>query len=224
MSISQWPEHQRPREKLIHKGPHSLSDAELLAIFLRNGLPGQSAVSLSQDLINRCGSLRDFLKEPVESLCDMPGLGLAKVAQVMAALELGRRNLQQGLQQGPGLASPTETAEFLLAQLQDRPYETFCCLYLDTRHRVLAFEELFRGGLKGATVYPGEVVKRALHHHAAAVILAHNHPSGVCEPSEADKHLTERLQQALELVDIKVLDHLVLGDRAWVSLADRGLI
>ncbi len=224
MSILNWPEAERPREKLLARGAAALSDAELLAIFLRTGVAGKTAVDLSRELLARFGSLRGLFTAEKSSFCEAPGLGAAKFAQLQAVLELSRRYLGETLERGQALTSPADTRDYLRAILRDRRQEAFCCLYLDTRHRVLKFEELFQGTLDGAAVYPREVVKSALAHNAAAVILAHNHPSGVAEPSRADEALTQRLKEALALVDIRVLDHLVVGEGDITSFAERGLI
>ena len=224
MPISSWPKAERPREKLLSRGPTALSDAELLAIFLRTGVRGKTAVDLARDLLSRFGSLRALLMASQETFCEAPGLGAAKYTQLQAVLEMSRRYLGESLARGQALTSPEDTRAFLCARLRDCPQEIFCCLFLDTRHRVLAFEELFRGTLDGAAVYPREVVKQALAHNAAAVILAHNHPSGVAEPSRADEALTQRLKEALAVVDIRVLDHLVVGDGDITSFAERGLL
>lgn len=224
MPISNWPEAERPREKLLSRGPAALSDAELLAIFLRTGVTGKTAVDLARDLLSRFGSLRVLLEASQQTFCEAPGLGTAKYVQLQAVLEMNRRYLGEKLERGQALTSPEDTRAYLTARLRDQPREIFCCLFLDTRHRVLAFEELFHGTLDGAAVYPREVVKQALAHNAAAVILAHNHPSGVAEPSQADKALTQRLKDALALVDIRVLDHLVIGDGDITSFAERGLL
>lgn len=224
MSISSWPVTERPREKLIQKGPKALSDAELLAIFLRTGLPGLTALDLARRLLAKFGSLRALLQVEQQDLCAEPGLGNAKYAQFQAALEIGRRVLAEQINKGSGLTSPADTRRYLMSCLRDLPVEVFCCLFLDNRHRVLAFEELFRGTLTGAAVYPREVVKRALKHNAAAVIFAHNHPSGVAEPSQADEQITQRLQDALGLVEVRVLDHFVVGEGEPVSFAEKGLL
>lgn len=224
MAITDWPAAERPREKLLANGATSLSDAELLAIFLRTGVRGKSAVDLARDLLSRFGSLRALLAADREALCAVSGLGEAKYIQLVAALEVGRRHLGARVARGEALQSPCDTLDYLQASLRDRPYEVFCCLFLDNRHRVLAFEELFRGTLNGTAVYPREVVKRALALNAAAAILVHNHPSGVAEPSQADEVLTERLQEALSLVEVRLLDHIVVGDGETVSFSERGLI
>ncbi|HXG27771.1 MAG TPA: DNA repair protein RadC [Nevskiales bacterium] len=220
--IRAWPVDERPRERLLTRGAAVLSDAELIAIFLRTGLPGKSAVELARELLARFGGLRGLLNADAATLCACPGLGPAKYAQLQAALEMARRHLGEQLSRGDALSDPAATRRFLQARLRDRAHEVFACLYLDNQHRVLGFEELFRGTLDGASVYPREVVKAALKHNAAALIFAHNHPSGVAEPSAADRSLTQRLRAALALVDIRVLDHLVVGDGEITSLAERG--
>jgi len=224
MAIKDWPVGERPRERLLRDGAAGLSDAELLAIFLRTGTVGRSAVDVARDLLQRFGTLRRLLAATRDDFCAAPGLGDAKFAQLQAALEMGRRHHDETLARGATLSSPADSARFLTGRLRDYPFEVFAVLFLDARHRVLAFEELFRGTIDGATVHPREVVRRALHHNAAAVILSHNHPSGVAEPSDADRRVTERLRDALSLVDVRVLDHLVVGDGSSCSLAERGLI
>ena len=224
MSISQWPVNERPREKLLERGADSLSDAELLAIFLRTGLPGMNAVDLARDLLSRYGSLRALFEAHQRRFCDTPGLGPAKYAQLQAVLEMVRRYLHENLRRGDALRNPADTRNYLSAQLRGRDHEVFACLFLDTRHRVIAFEEVFRGTIDGASVHPREIVKLALAHNAAAVILAHNHPSGVSEPSQADIRLTGRLRDSLALVDVRVLDHLIVGDGAATSLAELGMM
>lgn len=220
MSIQQWPEAERPREKLLQRGASALSDAELLAVLLGSGVRGQDAVALGRELLQQSGGLASLLAKPLPP--QGKGLGPAKRARLGAALELARRTLGEELIRGPGLSSPQDSARFLSAQLRHRPYEVFACLYLDNRHRVLAFEELFRGTVDGASVHPREVVRACIDHNAAAVILAHNHPSGVAEPSSADRHITEALGSALSLIGVRILDHLVIGADAPVSMAERG--
>jgi DNA repair protein RadC len=224
MPIAEWPEREKPREKLLQRGAGSLSDAELLAIFLRTGLRGKTAVDLARDLLAGHDGLRPLLDTDARRLCEVRGLGLAKVVQLKAALELGRRYLEATLRHGASLTSPAATRDYLTARLRAYPFEVFSCLFLDNRHRVLEYEELFSGTIDGASVHPREVVRRALHHNAAAVILAHNHPSGVAEPSGADRAITRRLREALDLVDVRVLDHFVIGDGEVVSFAERGLL
>lgn len=222
MSIRHWPAAERPREKLLEQGAAALSDAELLAIFLRTGLPGQSAVDLARQLLVQFGGLRPLLEADLATFCRQPGLGPAKFAQLQAVLEMARRHLAEGLRRDSALESPRAVRDYLKAQLRHEPHEVFGCLFLDTRHRVLSFEVLFRGTIDGASVYARQVVKRALAHNAAALILTHNHPSGVAEPSQADRDLTHRLKDALALVDVRVLDHFVVGDGEPLSLAEYG--
>jgi DNA repair protein RadC len=223
MSIKHWPDNERPREKLLQRGAASLSDAELLAIFLRTGLPGLSAVDLSRQLLENFGSLRSLLTASHQDFCQHKGLGDAKFAQLQASLEMAKRHLSESLKRDDCLTSPEQTTRYLKQQLRDQPHEVFACLMLDNRNRVIAFRELFRGTIDGASVYPREVVKQALADNAAAVIFAHNHPSGIAEPSQADIHITERLTKALALVDIRVLDHVIVGDDT-VCFSERGLI
>jgi DNA repair protein RadC len=222
MSINHWPAAERPREKLLASGPQVLSDAELLAIFLRTGCVGQSAVELARTLLQEFGGLRGLLCAERNRLCAARGLGPAKYAQLQAVLELARRHLGEPLRRGDALRDPADSRRYLIARLCDHPQEVFTCLFLDTRHRLICCEDLFKGTIDGASVHPREVVRRALSHNAAAVILAHNHPSGVAEPSEADRRITRRLQDALALIDVRVIDHLVVGDQTAVSFAERG--
>ncbi len=224
MSIRHWPDRERPREKLLERGPAALSDAELLAIFLRVGVRGRSAVDLARDLLAEYGTLRQLFQADLETFCRTAGLGMAKYVQLQAVLEMGRRYLEESLTRGEAIGSVADTRRYLTSKLRHEPHEVFACLFLDNKHRVLAYEPLFQGTIDGAAVYPRAVVKRALHHNAAAVILAHNHPSGVAEPSQADRQLTQRLQQALDLIDVRVLDHVVIGDGEQVSFAERGLL
>lgn len=222
MAIRDWPSDERPREKLLAKGPAALSDAELLAIFLRTGVAGKSAVELARDLITSFGSLRALLRADLPGFCAAKGLGPAKYAQLQAVLELARRHLAEELQRSDALTDPLAAERYLRARLRDLDHEVFAALFLDAQHRVLAFEILARGTLDGAAVYPREVVKAALRQQAAAVIFAHNHPSGVVEPSAADRALTERLRQALATIEVRVLDHLVIGEGTPASFAARG--
>ena len=222
MSIKHWPAQERPREKLLAQGAATLSDAELLAIFLRTGITGRSAVELARDLLIEFNGLRPLLESGEKAFCAHKGLGPAKYVQLQAVLEMSRRHLAASLSRGDALCSPEDTRNYLSAQLRHYPYEVFACLFLDNRNRVIAFEELFRGTINGASVHPREVIRRALQHNAAALILAHNHPSGVAEPSQADRQLTERLKETLSQVDVRVLDHIVVGDGEQVSFAERG--
>jgi DNA repair protein RadC len=224
MAIREWPKDERPREKLLSRGAEALSDAELLAILLRTGTRGRSAVQLARDLLAHFRSLRKLIAADRGRFCAEPGLGLARFAELQAAVEIARRQLAETLRAGPSLASPRATCDFLVAKLRDREHEVFCCLYLDNRHRLIHFEELFRGTIDGASVHPREVVKQALVWNSAAVIIAHNHPSGIPDPSQADEIITQRVKHALALVDIRLLDHIIVGDGASASLAERGLI
>ena len=224
MPIAEWPDLERPREKLLHRGAASLSDAELLAIFLRTGLKGRTAVDLARDLLTEFNGLRRLLDTDHRRLATVRGLGTAKVVQMKAGLELGRRYLEESLRRGSALTSPRATRDYLMARLRAYPHEVFASLFLDNRHQVIEYEELFTGTIDGASVHPREVVKRALYHNAAAVIFAHNHPSGVAEPSKADRGITSRLSAALALIDVRVLDHFVIGDGEVVSFAERGLL
>ena len=224
MAITDWPANERPREKLLNQGPASLSDAELLAIFLRTGVNGKTAVDLAREMLASFDGLRPLLEADRAALCAVHGFGAAKYVQLQAALELGRRYLESALKRDAVLNSPDRTRAFLKSRLRHHGREIFTCLFLDNRHRVIGFEELFGGTIDGASVHPREVVKRALRHNAAAVIFAHNHPSGVAEPSHADRAITIRLRDALTLVDVRVLDHFVVGDAEVVSFAERGLL
>jgi DNA repair protein RadC len=224
LTIRHWPESERPREKLLERGVQALSDAELLALLLGSGIKGHSAVDVARSLIADFGSLRELLGADRPRWKGKPGIGPARYATLMAAIELARRHFREPLRTSSALSAPDSTRRFLLAQLRDRPYEVFCCLFLDNRHRLLAFEELFRGTIDGATVHPREVVRQALLHNAAAVIIAHNHPSGVADPSQADEGVTRRVRQALGLVDVRLLDHLIVGDGRCFSFSEHGLL
>lgn len=224
LKITDWPVADRPRERLLHDGGANMSDAELLAVLLGQGTRGVSAVELARILLSHFGGMRGTLNAQQSELADIPGIGAAKTAMLFAARECARRFLRERLKPGTTISSPTDSREFLLASLSDRPHEVFCCLFLDNRHRVLAFDELFRGTIDAAAVYPREIVKQALARNAAAVILAHNHPSGVAEPSQSDQLITRRVRDALELVDVRLLDHFVIGDNCCVSLASRGML
>ena len=223
MSIRHWPSGERPREKLLEHGSATLSDAELLAVLLGSGVPGKDAIALGRELLTEAGGLGALLGR-ADGPVPTPGLGPAKRARIVAALELARRSLAEQLQARPSLGSPRDSGDYLSARLRHLPYEVFGCLYLDNRHRVLAFEELFRGTVDGASVHPREVVRACLKHNACAVIFAHNHPSGVAEPSAADRAITRELREALQLVGVRVLDHLVIGHGTPVSMAERGLL
>jgi DNA repair protein RadC len=224
LTIKDWPEQERPREKLIARGAAALSDAELLALFFGSGRRGLTAVDLGRELLTAAGSLKALLDQDAAQLAQQRGLGTARACSLHAALELGRRYLASELQRPGALAHPSACADYLRSRIGAHPYEVFACLFLDQRHRVIAFEELFRGSIDGASVYPREVVRRCLAHNAAAVILAHNHPSGVAEPSQADRDITAELKRALALIDVRVLDHFIIGSGTPTSLALRGLL
>ncbi|UCB56311.1 MAG: DNA repair protein RadC [Thiotrichales bacterium] len=223
MVISDWPMDERPREKLLDRGADTLSDAELLAIFLRTGARGLTAVDLARKLLDEFGGLRPLLDASEADFCRHHGLGRAKYAHLQAVLEMARRHLRENIERGDALCSPDETRRYLSTELQSCPHEVFACLFLDNRNRVIAFEKLFHGTIDGASVYPRVVVHRVIDNNAAAVIFAHNHPSGVAEPSMADKQITARLKDALALIDVRVLDHMIIGDQV-VSFAERGLL
>ncbi len=229
MAITDWPAGERPREKLLQRGAAALSDAELLAIFLRTGVTGKSAVDLARELLNRFGNLTQLSAASQSDFCETKGMGQAKYVQLQAALEMSRRALKEEMQRGDALNSPRAVRDYLQLLLGGRHQEVFLVLFLDTQHRVIASEELFHGTLSQTSVYPREVVKRevvkrALAHNAAAVILSHNHPSGVAEPSQSDRLLTDALKQALSLVDVRVLDHFVVAAGQTLSFAEKGLI
>lgn len=222
MAISDWPLAERPRERLLSQGAGVLSDAELLAVFLRTGVRGRSAIEVARDLLDRSGGLGGLFRAP--DTLQAKGLGPAKRAQLRAVLEVARRCLSEDLKAGAALTSPGAVRDYLRLLLGDRPHEVFVCLWLDAQHRVLESRELFRGTLTQTSVYPREVVKAALSANAAAVIFAHNHPSGVAQPSQADELLTRNLRDALALVEVKVLDHFIVAGREALSFAERGLL
>lgn len=224
MAITDWPEGERPREKLSLRGAAALSDAELLAIFLRTGVVGKSAVDLARDLLARFGSLTRLFAAGEKEFCDIHGMGQAKYVQLQAVLEMARRALQEEMRSGDALNSPRAVREYLQLVLRGRQQEVFVALFLDAQHRVIVTEELFQGTLTQTSVYPREVVKRSLHHNAAAVIFAHNHPSGVAEPSQSDQMLTDALRQALQLVDVRVLDHFIVAGAGCLSFAEKGML
>jgi DNA repair protein RadC len=224
MTIKDWPESERPRERLLAHGPQALTDAELLAIFLRTGVAGASALDLARELLRRFEGLTGLIAANLEDFSQTKGLGAAKYVQLQAALELARRAIDEGLRRDTVLNSPQRVRQYLQLQLARREHEVFAVLYLDSQNRLLKCEELFRGTLTQTSVHPREVVKQALRHNAASVILAHNHPSGVAEPSRADELLTRALKDALALVEVRVLDHLIVAGNATVSFAERGLL
>lgn len=221
--IKDWPADERPREKLLIRGAQALSDAELLAIFLRTGTRGKTAVDLSRELLHDFGGLRTMFDADEARFCEANGLGPAKFVQLQAVLEMSKRYLRERMQRGEVLEDPDAVRFYLASKLRDRPAEVFACVFLDNRHRVICFEELFYGTINSASVHPREVVRKAIQHNAAAVILAHNHPSGIAEPSQSDERITQRLQEVLALIDVRVLDHFVIGDQV-VSFAERGLL
>ena len=224
MAIKDWPAEERPREKLLAKGPAALTDAELMAVLLRTGIPGKSAVDLARQLLAEFGSLSSLLAASQDEFCRHGGLGPGKYVQFQVVLELSRRHLAEKLREGDAMTQPDLVRDYLRARMQDYQHEVFGCLYLNNQHRVVAMEELFQGTIDGAAVYPREVGKRCLYNNAAAVIFAHNHPSGLAEPSQADIQITRRLITALATIDVRVLDHMVVGRQQVVSLAERGLL
>jgi len=224
LGIRDWPADERPREKLLERGAQALTDVELLAIFLRTGVAGKSAVDLARELLERFGGLSRLCNAERAEVCAAPGLGPAKFAQLQAVMEMARRALDEQMQQGDPLSSPAAVRDYLRLTLKERSFEVFTAVFLDAQNRVIGVEELFRGTLTQTSVYPREVVKRALAHNAAAVILAHNHPSGVAEASQADRLLTQQLRQALGLVDVRVLDHFIVAGAQILSFAESGLL
>ncbi len=224
MSIKEWPAHERPRERLLKLGAKHLSDAELLAIFLRTGIKGRSAVELAREVLDSLGGVNGLLKADQKAFCQINGLGPAKFAQLSAVLELAGRYVIEDLKKGDVMDSPEKTRYYLSTKLRHEKQEVFAVLFLDNRHRVIQYEALFYGSIDGASVYPRIVAQRSLELNAAALILAHNHPSGINEPSHADKHITERLKTTLASLDIRVLDHVIVGDGEAYSFAEHGLI
>lgn len=224
MAIRDWPVQERPREKLLARGAGALSDAELLAVFLRTGVPGETALDVARRLLKHFGSLGAILGAPQNRFCRQAGLGAGKYVQIQAVLELARRHMREKLEKTDALTNSRLTREYLRSRMRGYQREVFACLFLDNQHRVVTLEELFHGTIDGAAVYPREVVRRCMEHNAAAVILAHNHPSGVAEPSHSDQAITRRLREALNTIDVRVLDHIVVGDAETVSFAERGLL
>ena len=224
MGIQDWPKSERPREKLIERGPQSLSDAELLAIFLRTGVAGKSAVDLARDLQNQHGSIGSLLNADYLTFTRSRGLGEAKYAQLQAVLELARRHLLEKVDRGDEITSPQAIRKFLQLQLRNQEREVFYAVFLDNRHRILRSEALFLGTINSATVHIREIIKAALSCNAAALIIAHNHPSGVAEPSSADLQITKRISEALAFVDVRLLDHFVVAENQIESFAERGLL
>lgn len=224
VTIDDWPAAERPREKLLQQGAAALSDAELLAILIRTGVKGKSAIDVARDLLRYFDGLRGLIEADAESVRNRQGIGIAKYTQIRASQELFERYLLANLKRGDAMSDPATTRRFLKGKLRRYSREVFACLYLDNQHRLIKFEELFYGTIDGASVHAREVVKRALDHNAAAVIFAHNHPSGLAEPSQADRRITDRLKSALLLVDIRVLDHMIVGDEDVISFAERGYL
>jgi len=224
MAITDWPADERPREKMLNRGPEAVSDGELLAIFLRVGVAGKTAVDLARELLNEFGDIRQVLDADLATFTAIKGMGAVKYVQLQAALEIGKRYLAQDMIVGDAITQPEKIKRFLQAKMRAYGQEVFACVYLDNQHRILEYKELFYGTIDGASVYPREVVKQTLAANAAAVIFAHNHPSGIAEPSLSDKQITERLVKALNLVDVRVLDHMIVGDSTVVSFAERGLL
>ncbi len=224
MAIRDWPAAERPREKLIELGAEALSDAELLAIFLRVGVVGKSAVDLARDLLTQFGSLNAIFSANEQALSQVHGIGSSKYVQLQAIFEMSRRALSEQLQQKDVFESPQQVHDYLCLKLGGLSREVFLVLFLDTQNRLLASEEMFSGTLMQTSVYPREVLKRAMHHNAAAVIFAHNHPSGIAKQSQADELITKQLKQALALVDVKVLDHFIVAGNQTMSFVERGLL
>ena len=224
MAITDWPANERPREKLIEQGAEALSDAELLAIFLRVGVTGKSAVDLARDLLNTFGSLNAIFAASEQEISQVHGMGSSKYVQLQAIFEMSHRALNEQMQTQNVLNSPQQVRDYLVLKLGSQHKEVFLVLFLDTQHRLIASEEMFTGTLKETSVYPREVVKRALHFNAAAVILAHNHPTGVAQQSSADELITRELGKALALVDVKVLDHFIVAGNQVLSFSERGLL
>ncbi|MCG8672676.1 MAG: DNA repair protein RadC [Pseudomonadales bacterium] len=224
MAITDWPEQDRPREKMLQQGPTHLSDSELVAVFLRTGVAGASAVDVSRELLSHFGTLRGMLDAPLDRFEQVKGVGPAKYVLLQAALEIGRRYLQESMDLKATVQGPEHAKRYLMSRLRHEPHEVFAGLFLDSQHRLIGYQELFRGTIDGASVYPREVVRKVMELNAAAVIFAHNHPSGVAEPSDADVRITKRLAQALALVEASVLDHMIVGDSEVISLAERGLM
>ena len=222
LPIKEWPEMERPREKLLEMGAQALADAELLAIFIRTGMPGKTALDMARECLVEAGSLRALLNQTESEFCQTRGFGVAKYVQFQAALELGRRYLKEQLSKGSVINNPQASRDYLTMALRDKPYEVFYAIYLDSKHRVIHCEELFRGTIDNASVPVREVVKEALKHNAAAMVVAHNHPSGVAEPSPSDRSLTAALYAALNMVGIKLLDHFVVGESEVISFAELG--
>ena len=224
MKIQHWPIQERPRERLLKQGAAALSNAELLAILLRNGTRGKDSVSLARELLNQHQHLKNLFSLSFENFSQKPGLGLAKYAQLQAALEIGKRYLQEGVEHAASLHCGEDTQRYLMAELRNHPHEVFACLFLDNAHRLIRFEKLFHGTINTTTVHPREIIRRALYHNAASVIFAHNHPSGIAKPSPADIRLTQSLSETLKFIDVRVLDHFIIGAKEVCSFVELGLM
>lgn len=224
MPINDWPEMERPREKLLAQGAHALSDAELLAVFLRTGVRGKTALDISRELLVKFGGLRHIVAANLEQFSKTLGLGLAKYVQIQAAKELATRCLKENIERSSAVESPQDVYHYLTHKLRAYPYEVFSCLFLDNAHRFIHFKELFHGSINEATVYPRELVRQVYQYNAAAVILAHNHPSGIATPSEADKRITNEIQAILSAIDVRLLDHIIIGEGEITSFARQGLL
>lgn len=224
MSIKHWPKNERPREKLLTQGVETLSDGELLAIFFQTGIKGRTAIDLARDLLTHFKGLKNLMTASPDELSQQPGIGIAKYAQLKAISEIGKRLFQETLVKKDVIQHINDTKRYVSAQLEQLQQEVFACLFLDTRNQIISFEKLFYGTLNSATIYPRSIAKRALYHNAASVIFAHNHPSGNPEPSEADKLMTQKLIEMLDLLEIRVLDHLVVGAGQVISFAEENLI
>ena len=224
LALDLMPVHDKPREKLLNMGASSLTDAELLSIFLRTGIKGKSVIEIAQEMLDNFGGFRQLLDANPEKVISTPGIGIAKFAQLRATLELTERYLRSSFDRGEAITDPDLTRRYLKCKLGHYRREVFACMFLDNQHRLISYEELFFGTIDGASVHPREVVKRSLDNNAAAVIFAHNHPSGIAEPSQADQRITDRLKSALLLIDVRVLDHMIVGDGQVLSFAERGLL
>ena len=224
IALKEWPEQERPREKLLKFGSQSLSDAELIAILLRVGTKGKTAIDVARLLLKSHGSLRSIFNSSIDSLCQHQGVGQSKAVQLYAALELGQRLQKEKLLRQQSLTSPRDCEDYLKSWLSNKPYECFACIFLDNKNQVISCEELFRGTIDQVSVFPREVLRIALDKQSSAIIVAHNHPSGVAEPSSADVEITEKLNKSLKLLDIRLLDHLIVGEQGAVSLAERGYL
>lgn len=224
MAITHWPVHERPREKLLHQGAEALSDAELLAIFLRTGIPGKTALDIARELLSHFGSLSHLLNCDLTEFCAMPGLGSAKYVQLQAALELGQRYIKEPFTKLDVFDNSLKVHQYLIYKLRHLQHEVFCCLFLNSQNQLIHYQEVATGTHNEARIYPREVVKLALKHNAHALILAHNHPSGNCQASQADQHVTNILQEALALIDVIVHDHIIIGKHKTFSFAEQGLL